>query len=95
MIPKPIATAAVGLLKPYCKGLTPEQLQVALTFKPEASGNETLLTRAEAARRLGVSLPTVDRCLADGSLPRRKIRGAVRIPASAIENILQGKEVAR
>jgi excisionase family DNA binding protein len=43
------------------------------------------LTAAEAAGRLGISLRTVRRRIADGSLPSVKIGGAVRVPASALE----------
>jgi excisionase family DNA binding protein len=43
------------------------------------------LTAKEAGERLGISLRTVRRRIADGSLPSMKIGGAVRIPASALE----------
>ena len=43
------------------------------------------LTAAEAAERLGISLRTVRRRIADGSLPSVKLGGAVRIPVSALE----------
>jgi excisionase family DNA binding protein len=43
------------------------------------------LSAKEAADRLGISLRTVRRRIADGSLPSVKIGGAVRIPASALE----------
>ena len=43
------------------------------------------LTARETAERLGISLRTVRRRIADGSLPSLKIGGAVRIPASALE----------
>jgi excisionase family DNA binding protein len=45
----------------------------------------TYLTAAEAAVRLGISLRTVRRRIADGSLPSVKLGGAVRVPASALE----------
>ena len=45
----------------------------------------TYLTAAQAAARLGISLRTVRRRIADGSLPSVKIGGAVRVPASALE----------
>ena len=45
----------------------------------------TYLTAAQAAVRLGISLRTVRRRIADGSLPSVKIGGAVRIPVSALE----------
>ncbi len=43
------------------------------------------LTAAQAAACLGISLRTVRRRIADGSLPSVKIGGAVRVPASALE----------
>ena len=43
------------------------------------------LTAKETAERLGISLRTVRRRIADGSLASFKIGGAVRIPASALE----------
>ena len=45
----------------------------------------TYLTAAQAATRLGISLRTARRRIADGSLPSVKIGGAVRVPASALE----------
>jgi excisionase family DNA binding protein len=47
--------------------------------------NADYLTAAEAAVRLGISLRTVRRRIADGSLPSARIGRAVRIPAAAIE----------
>ena len=44
----------------------------------------TYLTAAQAADRLGISLRTVRRRIADGSLPSVKIGSAVRVPASAL-----------
>jgi excisionase family DNA binding protein len=43
------------------------------------------LGAAEAASRLGVSLRTVRRRIADGSLPSVRIGRAVRIPVSALD----------
>lgn len=43
------------------------------------------LSAKETAQRLGISLRTVRRRIADGSLPSVKVGGAVRIPASALE----------
>ena len=42
------------------------------------------LTATEAASRLGISLRTVRRRIADGSLPSARIGRAVRIPAAAL-----------
>lgn len=43
------------------------------------------LSAKETADRLGISLRTVRRRIADGSLPSVKVGGTVRIPASALE----------
>ena len=83
-IPEHIANGVAAMLAPYCPGLTAERLLSAIAPKKEHAVVETLLTRKEAAEALKVSLPTVDRCLRDGVLPKRRIRGAVRIPASAV-----------
>jgi len=45
----------------------------------------TYLSAAQVAERLGISLRTVRRRIADGSLPSVKIGGAVRIPPSVLE----------
>ena len=47
--------------------------------------NADYLSAGEAAVRLGISLRTVRRRIADGSLPSARIGRAVRIPAAAIE----------
>ncbi|MCF7848564.1 MAG: helix-turn-helix domain-containing protein [Kiritimatiellales bacterium] len=94
-IPDAIKTAAAAMLAPYCNGgLTPEKLETAISFKPDEEVAEKLLTRKEAAAALSVSLPTLDRMLRENELPRRRIRGAVRIPKSAINAFVLGKEVA-
>lgn len=43
------------------------------------------LTAAEAAARLGISLRTARRRIADGSLPSVRLGRAVRIPAAALD----------
>lgn len=50
----------------------------------------TLLTREEAAEKLGVSLSTIDRYLRDGTLRRVKIgKRIVRIESAQIESLIQ------
>jgi excisionase family DNA binding protein len=55
------------------------------------------LTAAEAAVRLGLSLRTVRRRIADGSLPSVRIGRAVRIPPAALDlpETFQAGSVAR
>ncbi|MGE4489413.1 MAG: helix-turn-helix domain-containing protein [Kiritimatiellales bacterium] len=74
------------MLLPYAPGLTADQLE-SLLFPQE---EEALVTREEATDVLRVSLSTVDRMLRDGELPRRKVRGRVHIPLSALKAVMQG-----
>lgn len=90
-IPPPIASAAVGLLKEYVPDLNEETLSERLTASPEArERTDRLLTRKEAAAALSISIPTLDRLLANRQLQRVKIRGAVRVPESAIQRFITG-----
>lgn len=89
-IPKEISNAAARMLEPFAPGLTGDTLAEAITYQPEAEA-EGLLTRFETAGRLRISTVTVDRMLRAGQLPKRRIRGSVRIPASAVESIVAGK----
>ncbi len=89
-VPGAILAAGVSLFAPFCPGLTPERLRSAITFQPEGGKIESLITRRNTAQALGVSTVSVDRMLRDGQLPRRRIRGRVLIPSSAIEAIISG-----
>jgi len=60
-----------------------------------AMGDPVYLSAAEAASRLGISLRTIRRRIADGSLPSARIGHAVRIPADARElPVARGPEPA-
>ncbi|VGO17592.1 hypothetical protein PDESU_06190 [Pontiella desulfatans] len=93
-IPESTLSMAVGMLMPYRPDLTPERLLAAIDFEPETEVVESLYTVPEAAKALSLSVPTINRMMRDGQLPKRKIRGAVRVPRSAIADILAGKEAA-
>lgn len=45
------------------------------------------LSRIETARQLGISLPTLARRLADGTIPHTKIGGRVLIPTEYLQKI--------
>lgn len=92
-IPPPIAEAVISMLRPYAPNLTLEELEGAISMKPESDDAEQLLSRKDAAKLLCVSIPTIDRMLRDGELPRRRIRGAVRIPLSVIEAVMRGNNI--
>lgn len=85
-IPTHIADAVAAMLLPYVAGLTADQLEFLLFPQEE----EALVTREEATVVLRVSLSTVDRMLRDGELPRRKVRGRVHIPLSALKAVMLG-----
>ena len=52
--------------------------------------DDVLITYREAAERLGVSYSTVRRDVRDRKLPCVRVRGAHRIPASAVAAIVAG-----
>jgi len=88
-IPDNIANGVVAMLEPYYPGLTTQKLNIAVNQELSPRDNsEELLTRREAAIKLRVSLPTVDRMLRDGQISKRRIRGAVRITTTSIQEIL-------
>ena len=87
-IPENIANGVAAMLAPYCPGLTAERLSSAIGREKGHVEVETLFTRKEAAEALKVSIPTIDRCLRDGVLPKRRIRGAVRIPVKAVARLI-------
>lgn len=47
------------------------------------------ISRAEARRQLGISLPTLEKRLDDGSIPFVRLGRRVLIPAEAIENLVR------
>lgn len=61
-----------------------------------AAGRPCLIRRGEAARRLSVSLRTLDKFCATGFLTKRVLPGRKRasgIPADQIDALILGKEV--
>jgi excisionase family DNA binding protein len=80
-----------GMLSPTNPELTKED--VRSLFSEENSKttdcNTQLFTRREVAERLKVSLPTIARWLAEGTLKKIKIGGSVRIAESEIQRHLQ------
>jgi excisionase family DNA binding protein len=90
-IPNAITEAAVAMLRPYAPDITSAKIKNLCVIPDDK--DERLLTRKEAAFALHISSATLDRMLRDGELPRRKIRGAVRIPLSAVNILRNGKGV--
>jgi excisionase family DNA binding protein len=92
-VPKEIGEAVVILLQPYTEHhLTVQDIEEMLVekeFLPEPE-QEKLLSRKEAAAALHVSVPTIDRMLADGELVPCRIRGRVFIRQSDVGQILRG-----
>ncbi len=46
------------------------------------------VTRQSAAQQLGLSIRTIDRMIADGTLPARKFKRAVRIDGLAFQKLI-------
>lgn len=53
-----------------------------------ALGSPAMYTRKQAADRLGISLRSFDNLLAEGAVPKLKIRGSVRIEESELDAYL-------
>ncbi len=56
--------------------------------KRRVPADERLYTDTEVAERLGVSRSTVKRMRRDGQLPTVYVRGAARVPKSAVDALL-------
>lgn len=90
-VPENILDAITAMLSPTNPELTKEDIRKLF----EGSGTtalyieETVYTRQETAERFKVSLPTINRWLADGTLKKVKIGGSVRITESEIQRHLQ------
>jgi excisionase family DNA binding protein len=56
-----------------------------------SAAEKLLVPKKVASEVLSVSLRTVQRMLADGDLPYVMIRGAVRIPVSALRSIAEAE----
>ena len=56
---------------------------------------DRLVSRQQAARRLGVSVDTVKRMASDGDLTEIRLRNQVRIRESEVDAIVNGDRKAR
>jgi len=56
---------------------------------------DRLVSRQQAARRLGVSVDTVKRMASDGDLTEIRLRNQVRIRESEVDAIVNGEHKAR
>ena len=90
--------AATAVLSPYVLGLSAAELLKALESyneESEASASkqnsrpQKPYTRKEAAEMLGVSIPSIDRYMADGRLTRvRYSARAIRISAESVYKLM-------
>ena len=95
-IPSGIILAAVGLLLPYIPNISSDNLKKALeTINNPNTANEKdprpqkPYTRKGAAEMLGVSIPSIDRYMADGRLTRvRYSARAIRIFADSVHKLM-------
>ena len=99
-VPHEILNAATAVLSPYFQELTPEVLLKALeTYnedKTDAAPKlpqrpEKPFKREEVAELLGLSIPTIDRYMAQGKLQRiRYSSHEVRITPDSVYNMMRG-----
>ena len=90
--------AATAVLSPYVLGLSAAELLKALeSFNEEGEASASKqnsrpqkpYTRKEAAEMLGVSIPSIDRYMADGRLTRvRYSARAIRISAESVHKLM-------
>lgn len=59
------------------------------------NGDQYAYTRAEAAALLRVSIRTIDRRLADGTIPAARIAGRLLIPTRALHQLVEEHTVRR
>ena len=99
-VPSEILNAATALLSPYIPDLSPTVLLKALeSYHEDKEANapkrpprpEKPYTRQQAADLLGVSLPTIDRYMADETLKRiRYSTHSVRITPESVNRLMEG-----
>ncbi len=90
--------AATAVLSPYVLGLSAAELLKALeSFNEEGEASASKqnsrpqkpYTRKEAAEMLGVSIPSIDRYMANGRLTRvRYSARAIRISAESVHKLM-------
>jgi len=94
-IPPAIADAVVALVGRYVPDLTGQRVIEVLMDHPDeiqARRPPVAFTKREVCEAARLSLPTVNRMLRSGALQYRKIGRCVRIPAHALEQLLDGGE---
>ena len=99
-VPSEILNAATTLLSPYIPDLSATMLMKALeTYNEDKEAVATKqntrpqkpYTREETAELLGVSLPTIDRYMANGTLKRiRYSAHSVRITPESVHSLMEG-----
>jgi len=92
--------AATAVLSPYVLGLSAAELLKAIesynedgeaSASKQNSRPQKPYTRKEAAEMLSVSVPTIDRYMADGRLTRvRYSARAIRISAESVHKLMKG-----
>jgi excisionase family DNA binding protein len=61
--------------------------------RKEGTNHEALLlSRPEAAKRLNISLHSVDRAIARGELKSKRLGGRVLVPVAEIKRYAQGRQ---
>lgn len=91
-IEESIAAAVAAQLAPLraeLRQMTAEVQALRRALPPQ------LLTQAQAAEHLGLSLSTVRRRVKDGTLPSKRVGRSVRVDVSAMHSPTEGEVAAR
>ncbi len=89
IVPENMLDAIAAMLSPANPGLTREDIRDLFDGSETSSDNSEVYTRHEVADRFKVSLSTIDRWLADGTLKKIMIGASVRITEAEIQRHLR------
>ena len=90
-----IIAAAVGMLTPFVKGLTPTRLIAAIQNYDDSSNTtesppkQQLFTIEQAREILMLSKPSIFKLINDGKLERIKLGAASRITGQSLEKLIE------
>jgi excisionase family DNA binding protein len=89
IVPENMLDAITAMLSPANPGLTKDDVRDLFDGSKTSSEESAVYTRHEVADRFKVSLSTIDRWLADGTLKKIMIGATVRITEAEIQRLLR------
>lgn len=91
-VPKEIIVAAAAMLQPYCLDLTPVKLIDAIAqFDETEKQGAVYITLAAAAKKIGVSMPTIYRYIRDEKIAVKRLsRSKILVSENDLEKFING-----